>query len=1015
MATLFEDELLLPGVITEIIPNYSEGYDTSLFGTTESVAIIGTAFNGPVGKPVAVYSPEHGKYIFGDSFDPKTRREASLVAEIYDAWDRGCRTIYAIRVSGKDMFKDFELAVETNLKLRVSSMFPSNDNKDCYFVFDAVQGSGSTGTFKVFKPASKATIAEKKQGLVDSSESVLVTEMDLEAYSLTKNDKLSDAIKYFNSNKTNNGIRLAIVDENGADVTNTSKEAHAISIGALFPGIYTVARNTNAKGVVAVTDLDYVNNETMKLYKNYEGHLWKKLLSNTDINAPYPIYSISLKNLTEKLMATGVVVDEKYEWLKTPGNLNKIYLKDTVDYEEVELSPFEIYKRLGSGFAKTAKVEEIKKGDKNYYKVIETPHGDENRVMEIADGIYSILENYSTDYRVLSCANSETKINSRLPKKEEFRKSVGASLTLKDNTNEVINANCKINNKDFTAHKEYNFSVVNEELDKVEVIENLITNKKYMRVPVISSVDVKPSEEIVDGQLVLLIDGFDGTLTGTVVPPVEENGGTEGEAVVTKAVVKKAALRTAVRSGEVKGYLHRYNKKAKAFEVVDAKFFTKEDENGAIKDRVAITVTNEAGEISLMPMSISSAAAKNNTLEFTKEDLASENGKYVLTVSGDLVNINKIDNGALVPFVALRTVLAHEEGDDYTIAYVESVPVIDPATKTKSLIKVISSKLEWCNYEELVQDLNEENVLKNMFSFGLKDPMLAPEDVAEVLKGEGVDRGETTYDTNKYIPYTTADNFARQLAQHAMYTSLKTYPTHAIIGCEKLVGVTLNAIAERVDAVTNMNLDLFAKKPNGNNMLDRDNMPCPIGRCLSVPFMQYGITTGNGYSYISNGAAGYAGMISTLPAGRSSTNQPISLPSLAYELSNYQLGKLTAKGMVVCKVSNKGTVIADGVTQAPVDTAFVRLSTVKVVNIVDKILRAAIEPFIGLQDNLANRNSLETAIKSELNKVSETLIRGYDFKIQQTADNQRLGIVKIDYVIMPINEIREVRNQLTVK
>ena len=82
---IFDDDLILPGVITEIIPDYTQDYDTSEFGTTESVTIIGTAFNGPVGKVVPIFSPEHAKYIFGDSFDATTRREATLVPEIYDA------------------------------------------------------------------------------------------------------------------------------------------------------------------------------------------------------------------------------------------------------------------------------------------------------------------------------------------------------------------------------------------------------------------------------------------------------------------------------------------------------------------------------------------------------------------------------------------------------------------------------------------------------------------------------------------------------------------------------------------------------------------------------------------------------------------------------------------------------------------------------------------------------------------------------------------------------------------
>ena len=358
--------------------------------------------------------------------------------------------------------------------------------------------------------------------------------------------------------------------------------------------------------------------------------------------------------------------------------------------------------------------------------------------------------------------------------------------------------------------------------------------------------------------------------------------------------------------------------------------------------------------------------------------------------------------------------LSHEAGNDFTMAYIDSVPSLGSADN-KSIVRVVSNKLEWCNYEELLADLNADLFLGEFFNFTLTNSYEANDVAGCTLSGKGVDRLDPTYDENKYIPYTTADNFARQLAQHCMYTSLKTYPTHGIIGCEKLTGVTLSAIANRVNDILSMNLDLYAKKPNGNKMLDKDNMPYPIGRCLSVVFMQYGVTTGNGYTFVSNGAAGYAGMVSTLDAGRSSTNQPISLPSLSFELSQYQLGRLAANGIVVCKNSTKGTAIADGVTQAPVDSPFVRLSTTKTVNIVDKILRNAIEPFIGLQDNLANRNSLQTSVKSELNKLLDTLLRAYDFNITSDSSSQSLGVIYIDYVIVPNNEIREVRNRVTVK
>ena len=68
------------------------------------------------------------------------------------------------------MYKDYDLAVESKLKSKVSALFPSNENKNVYFVYDASQGSSMAGSFKIYKPSSKATITEKMQGVVDGSD-----------------------------------------------------------------------------------------------------------------------------------------------------------------------------------------------------------------------------------------------------------------------------------------------------------------------------------------------------------------------------------------------------------------------------------------------------------------------------------------------------------------------------------------------------------------------------------------------------------------------------------------------------------------------------------------------------------------------------------------------------------------------------------------------------------------------------------------------------------------------------
>ena len=134
--SIFDNDTYLPGVITEIESTYSADYDTSLFGTTDSVVVVGTAFDGPTGELVPVYSKTHAAYLYGKSYDAVTRRECDLVAGICDVWDRGCRTIYGFRINGIEMQKEFAFVTDTPYKLRVKSRYPSNLGKQVYLKYD---------------------------------------------------------------------------------------------------------------------------------------------------------------------------------------------------------------------------------------------------------------------------------------------------------------------------------------------------------------------------------------------------------------------------------------------------------------------------------------------------------------------------------------------------------------------------------------------------------------------------------------------------------------------------------------------------------------------------------------------------------------------------------------------------------------------------------------------------------------------------------------------------------------
>ena len=937
MATtgIFDNDLILPGVITEIIPDYAQDYDTSEFGSTESVTIIGTAFNGPVGKVVPIFSPEHAKYIFGDSFDAKTRREANLVPEIYDAWGRGCRTIYAIRVSGKEIYKDYQFATETKLKLRVSGIFPSNENKDVFLNYAANQSENSdAGVIRIFKPADRANMREKMQGLVLNQSEMLITDIKLAGYGITKDSRLVDVINIVNGAESNNVLRLAIVNENGADVTASSKEAQSLCVGVMFPGVYTIGRDKAAEGVTAKTQVDYVLASKAKPHTNYREAIWKELNVNSDVNTEFPLFAKAINDLSALLPTSA---DINGEWLKAVGMIDKIAIKNKVDYEEVELDEFDLYQRLGSGYAQTAQIVALKgamDGQVRGYKVTVPDSNNVNRVIGIEDGIYSMLENHSTNYTVLASANAETKISGKLPRKDVFKKREAGTFKLSDSSVEVIEIATKINEKDFSDSKAVKIVInsVEEAIDQAAILKNLDTSIKARRIVGIKSEGEGTAAKYAEGTLVAV----DGTSLKKVV---------------------KGAL---------------------APESVDGYFLADTDDGLKLYECTQGSLSEHSAE----------------------------EGNAIIATNGQYANVYQRNNSAIYePISTLAEIANTELDEDYTLCHVEDLA-------TGLTVKVFSTEAQWMTFGELVDRLNENEVFAKLFKASALKPDV---EVGSLVQGTGQDKGKTYFDTTMYVPYTTTDNFARHLAQHCVYTSLKTFPTHGIIGCAKLNGVNLSTIADRVNEILALDLDLYAKRPNGNNMLNNNNMPHPIGRAISIPFVQYTVTTGNGYNYVSNGAAGYAGMVSTLDADKSSTNQPISLPTLAFELSNYQLSKLTGKGIVTVKTTTQGTVVTDGVTMAPVDSAYRRLSTTKVINVVDAALREVIEPYIGSQDNLATRNSLQTAITSRLNKLKEKLISYYKFNIISDSSAARLGIIKVQYVVIPYNEIKEVRNTLSVQ
>ena len=58
--------------------------------------------------------------------------------------------------------------------------------------------------------------------------------------------------------------------------------------------------------------------------------------------------------------------------------------------------------------------------------------------------------------------------------------------------------------------------------------------------------------------------------------------------------------------------------------------------------------------------------------------------------------------------------------------------------------------------------------------------------------------------------------------------------------------------------------------------------------------------------------------------------------------------------------------------------------------------------------------SYNSELKANNDDLKDILIQDYKFKIYTDSSNGNLGVIRIDYVLIPLNEIREIRNRVEI-
>ncbi|RMG69774.1 MAG: hypothetical protein D6710_08285 [Nitrospirae bacterium] len=163
--------------------------------------------------------------------------------------------------------------------------------------------------------------------------------------------------------------------------------------------------------------------------------------------------------------------------------------------------------------------------------------------------------------------------------------------------------------------------------------------------------------------------------------------------------------------------------------------------------------------------------------------------------------------------------------------------------------------------------------------------------------------------------------------------------------------------------------------------------------------------------YNTDGAAVYAGFITTLAPQSATTNKKIPNIVARKHLSGKQANSLAGRRITTFYTKPKGLVVATGITGAHnvskyVRSDFTRLTTVRIVDAVIELVREIGDRFIGEPNTAAHRNAISAEIDKALNalKIAQAL-NDYEFFVSATAEQQVLGELSVDLTLVPAFEI----------
>ena len=204
--------------------------------------------------------------------------------------------------------------------------------------------------------------------------------------------------------------------------------------------------------------------------------------------------------------------------------------------------------------------------------------------------------------------------------------------------------------------------------------------------------------------------------------------------------------------------------------------------------------------------------------------------------------------------------------------------------------------------------------------------------------------------------------------------------------------------------------------PDGNPQSDSNGAIIDLGKFLSVipavasipGISALGTTSGN-----SNGAGIYAGLVTTISAGNSTTNEILPRVSLPFVIRKTKLNELSGAGYVTFQDKNRGVAVVSGELATGPDSDYDYISTAIIVGSISNRIRTRLDPYIGKGLTEVQVAAMQTAVDAEFQSaVNEgSVVKYYAQVVVQPVQNGA-GRVSIPFTIVPPFELRDINSSI---